>query len=131
VDGRILNANDYFNKQTIPITPRPFDNANQWAGSIGGPVPRTHQKLHFFFDNEGIRLVLPTSTFVYIPSPAFQQAVMANITQVSPAQSSFYKSLFQVYNQASGASHATGIVGSSDPSGCNNQVLVIRGVQFG
>ncbi|HEY6765478.1 MAG TPA: hypothetical protein VI386_11955, partial [Candidatus Sulfotelmatobacter sp.] len=130
-NGRILNANDYFNKQTIPITPRPFDNANQWAGSIGGPVPRTHQKLHFFFDNEGIRLVLPTSTFVYIPSPAFQQAVMANITQVSPAQSSFYKSLFQVYNQASGASHATGIVGSSDPSGCNNQVLVIKGVQFG
>jgi hypothetical protein len=81
--------------------------------------------------NEGIRLVLPTSTFVYIPSPAFQQAVMANITQVSPAQSSFYKSLFQGYNQASGASYATGIVGSSDPSGCNNQVLVIKGVQFG
>lgn len=60
-NGRILNANDYFNKQNSPITPRPFDNANQWAASVGGPVPHTGNSLHYFFDNEGIRLILPTS----------------------------------------------------------------------
>ena len=130
-NGRILNANDYFNKQALPFTPRPFDNANQWAGSIGGPVPHTGDKLHFFFDSEGIRLILPTSNFTHIPSPAFRQAVLANIAQVSPDQSAFYKDLFQIYNQAAGASHATAITGSSDASGCNNQTLTINGEQFG
>src|SRR5438270_12361934 len=32
-NGRIMNANNYFNNQSG--TPRPFDNANQWAASIG------------------------------------------------------------------------------------------------
>lgn len=130
-NGRILNANDYFNKRATPFTPRPFDNANQWAGSIGGPVPHTGDKLHFFFDNEGIRLIFPTSNFAYIPSPAFQQAVLANIAQVSPAQYAFYKNIFQIYNQAPGSSYATAITGSSDASGCNNQTLTINGEQFG
>ncbi|HEX3436071.1 MAG TPA: carboxypeptidase-like regulatory domain-containing protein [Pseudacidobacterium sp.] len=129
-NGRALNANNYFNKQSTPITPRPFDNANQWAASIGGPVPHTHDKLHFFFDNEGIRLVLPTSSFVYIPSQSFQQAVLSNISQASPSQQAFYQNLFNVYNGAKGASQA-GIVSGSDPSGCNNQTPVIQGVQFG
>lgn len=129
-NGRVLNANNYFNKQSAPITPRPFDNANQWADSIGGPIPHTNDRLHFFFDNEGIRLVLPTSNFVYIPSQAFQQAVLNNISQVSPAQLSFYQNLFSVYNNASGAAQA-GTVSGSDPSGCNNQTPVIQGVQFG
>jgi hypothetical protein len=130
-NGRVLNADDYFNKQSSPITPRPFDNANQWGASIGGPIPHTGDKLHFFYDNEGIRLVLPTSSFVYIPSPTFQQAVLNNIAQVSPAQSAFYQNLFKVYNSASGATRATTVVTSSDTSGCNNQTPVIDGVQFG
>lgn len=129
-NGRILNANDYFNKQNSPITPRPFDNANQWATSVGGPVPHTGNSLHFFFDNEGIRLILPTSKFVYIPSASFEQAVLANIAQVSPAQESFYQNLFSVYNGANGAAQA-GQVSSADPSGCNNQTPMIQGVQFG
>jgi hypothetical protein len=129
-NGRVLNANNYFNKQSAPITPRPFDNANQWAVSVGGPVPHTSDKLHFFFDNEGIRLILPTSSFVYIPSPAFQQAVLDNIAQVSPSQLGFYQKLFSVYNHAKGASQA-GTVSGSDPSGCNNQTHVIQGKQFG
>ncbi|MFL6304214.1 MAG: carboxypeptidase regulatory-like domain-containing protein, partial [Candidatus Sulfotelmatobacter sp.] len=129
-NGRVLNANNYFNKQNAPITLRPFDNANQWAASVGGPVPHTSDKLHFFFDNEGIRLVLPTSSFVYIPSKAFQQAVLGNISQVSPAQLNFYQNLFKVYNGAQGAAQA-GTVSGSDPSGCNNQSPVIQGVPFG
>jgi hypothetical protein len=129
-NGRILNANNYFNKQSSPITPRPFDNANQWAASVGGPVPHTNDKLHFFFDNEGIRLILPTSSFVYIPSKTFQQAVLNNIAQVSPAQLSFYQNLFNIYNGARGAAQA-GTVSGADSSGCNNQTPVIHGIQFG
>lgn len=129
-NGRVLNANNYFNKQGTPITPRPFDNANQWAVSIGGPIPHTKDKLHFFFDNEGIRLILPTSSFVYIPSRAFQQAVLNNISLISPQQLSFYQNLFSVYNGAKGASQA-GVVSGGDPSGCNGQTPVIQGVQFG
>jgi hypothetical protein len=129
-NGRTLNANDYFNKQSEPFTPRPFDNANQWATSLGGPIPHAGGKLHFFFDNEGIRLILPTSRFVYIPSPAFQQAVLSNIASVSPSQEAFYKSLFAVYNGAQGAAQA-GTVSGADSSGCNGQAPIIDGVQFG
>jgi len=130
-NGRILNANDYFNKQSSPITDRPFDNANQWAASIGGPVPHFHDKLHFFFDHEGLRIVIPTSNYAYIPSPAFQQAVLSNIASVSPSQTSFYKNLFAIYNNAPGAANATTIAGSSDTTGCNNQALTIAGTAFG
>ena len=129
-NGRVLNADNYFNKQGTPITPRPFDNANQWAVSIGGPVPHSNDKVHYFFDNEGIRLILPTSSFVYIPSKTFQQAVLGNISQVSPSQQNFYQNLFNLYNSAKGASQA-GTVSGADPSGCNNQTPVIQGVQFG
>ena len=34
-NGRVMNANGYFNNQTG--TPRPFDNVNQYAASVGGP----------------------------------------------------------------------------------------------
>jgi len=45
-DGRVLNANDWFNKAFG--NPRPFSIANQWAGSFGGPISKN--KLFFFFD---------------------------------------------------------------------------------
>ena len=39
--------------------PRPSDIAHQWAGSLGGPIKK--DKLFFFFDTEGVRLILPYS----------------------------------------------------------------------
>ena len=47
-----------FNKQTM-VSPRNFDNANQWAGadSVGGPLKKN--KIFGFIDNEsGPRLPL-------------------------------------------------------------------------
>ena len=58
-NGRILNANNWINNATG--SPRPFSNANQWAGSFGGPIKR--DKLFFFFNTEGIGLLLPTGGF--------------------------------------------------------------------
>src|SRR5215469_10112332 len=74
-NGRLLNANDWINNATG--SPRPFSNANQWAGSLGGPIKR--DKLFFFFSTEGIRLVLPFPFTIQLPSPQFQAATLANI----------------------------------------------------
>ena len=69
-NGRVMNANDWFVKQSG--SPRPFVNANQWGVGIGGPIWRDHT---FFFGNyEGIRLVFPTSpTQVYAPSQTYAE----------------------------------------------------------
>src|SRR3989441_11963184 len=71
-NGRALNANSFFNNQNG--APRPFDNANQWAASFGGPIKK--DKTFFFVDTEGLRFVLPTSTNARIPSPKFQAATL-------------------------------------------------------
>jgi hypothetical protein len=76
-NGRLLNANDWFNKHVsnpADVTPRSFDNANQWAAGVGGPIKR--DKTHFFVDYEGLRVILPTRGTVYAPSPAYQTAVL-------------------------------------------------------
>jgi hypothetical protein len=89
-NGRTLNANSYFNNQSG--APRPFDNANQWAASFGGPIKKN--KTFFFVDTEGLRFVLPTSTNVRVPSPQFEAATIANLGNFSPGSVPFYNSLF-------------------------------------
>jgi Carboxypeptidase regulatory-like domain len=53
-NGRALNANNWVNGVLPVPQPRPFEIANQWAGSLGGPIKRG--KLFFFFDSEGLRV---------------------------------------------------------------------------
>jgi len=72
-NGRILNASPYFNNQTPTITPRPFDNVNQWAAGVGGPIKK--DKAFWFVDYEGLRVILPTSSIVTAPSQAYIDAV--------------------------------------------------------
>jgi hypothetical protein len=116
-NGRVLNANDWIdNAQGIP---RPFDIANQWAGSLGGPIAK--DKLFFFFDTEGMHLVLPQPTYVVLPTPAFETATIKNIDKIfgsTSASHKFYKQVFDLYNQTPGASAAQpGNFG--DSLGCN------------
>src|SRR5579864_2998480 len=116
-NGRVLNANDWFNNNTG--TPRAFDNANQWAASVGGPIVK--DKTFFFVDTEGLRLLIPTSTPVNIPSPQFQTAALATIPG---SETTFYNNLFSLYNNAPGASRAT----NSLPSGgCDGTVTLAGG----
>jgi carboxypeptidase family protein len=110
-NGRALNANSFFNNQNG--APRPFVNANQWAASFGGPIKK--DKTFFFVDTEGLRFVLPTSLNVRIPSAQFQAATLANLANVSPASVPFYKSLFNLYQNAPGAGRATPLTNL----GCN------------
>ncbi len=65
-NGSVLNANDYF--ANASNTPRGRAVANQYAGSIGGPIKK--DKLTFFFNYEGLRYALPTNKVVSLPSPA-------------------------------------------------------------
>src|SRR5258708_5266455 len=104
-NGRVFNANDWFNKALG--NPRPFDIANQWAGSFGGPIRK--DKLFFFFDTEGLRVLIPTVAQTLIPSPQFEAATIANIDfrfGAASASDAFYKQLFNLYNAAPGASSA-------------------------
>ncbi|HTW57262.1 MAG TPA: carboxypeptidase regulatory-like domain-containing protein [Terriglobales bacterium] len=116
-NGSNLNANDWFNNNTA--TPRPFDNANQWAASIGGPIVK--DKTFFFVDTEGLRLLIPTAIPVNIPSPQFQAAALATIPS---NEVPFYNSIFNIYNNAPGANRAT----NSLPSGgCDGTVAMAGG----
>jgi hypothetical protein len=101
-NGRAVNANDFINNQTG--TPRPFDNVNQWATSIGGPIVK--DKTFFFWDYEGLRVVLPTSNAAFIPTPQFATAALQNIGNVNPAGLPFFQKAFNLYANAPGAGRA-------------------------
>lgn len=118
-NGRVLNANDWIDN--AEGNPRPFDIADQWAGSLGGPIIK--DRLFFFFDTEGMHLVLPAPTLVVLPSAAFESATIANIDSIFGATSAshnFYQQMFNLYNNTPGARKATsGNFNLQDPTGCN------------
>jgi hypothetical protein len=116
-DGRAMNANNFFNVGTN--TPRPFVNANQYAASFGGPIKK--DKAFFFWNYEGLRVILPTSAQVFVPDPLFQSAIIDNLNAAGLSQSvPFYNQMFGLYNNATGISRA--VKGTptnpSDTSGC-------------
>lgn len=115
-NGRFMNANNFFSNATG--SPRPFANANQWAGAIGGPVVKN--KLFFFVDTEGLRFVLPNVDTVVSPTPAFAAAVLANIGNKQPAELATYQKLFALYANAPGAGSA---VPFANTTGCDHLVL--------
>jgi hypothetical protein len=121
-NGSAFNANDWFLNHAGD--PKNFSNANQWAGSFGGPIKK--DKAFFFFNTEGLRVVVPVSTAVAFPSQAFQTATIANLQNKDgfPANSAtvaFYQNIFNLYNNAKGAANAVPGAGplSTDPLGCN------------
>ena len=131
-DGRTMNANNFFNVGTD--TPRPFVNANQYAASFGGPIIKN--KAFFFWNYEGLRVILPTSAQVIIPAngslagtASFEDAILDNLCQGTCVTGSstalnqsapFYTNMFNLYNTAEGVSRAVSGVPSnlSDPTGC-------------
>jgi hypothetical protein len=116
-NGRVLNANDWFNNNSD--TPRPFANSNMWAGRIGGPIKK--DKVFFFYDNEGMRYVLPGGGTHYIPSPQFASATLANIAATQPAELPFYQNFFKLYAGATGAARATPVTTNDDSAlGCGD-----------
>lgn len=115
-NGRVLNANNWFNNHSTPTVPRAFDNANQWSAALGGPI--IHDKTFFFVDYEGLRVLLPTNTPVNIPSPQFQAATLAGVGANNPGELPFYQNIFNIYNGAAGAAGAGPLPGGD--TGCGD-----------
>jgi hypothetical protein len=105
-NGDILNANDFFSKESG--TPRGRAVANQYAASIGGPIKR--DKVTVFFNTEGLRYSLPTNVVTSIPSSAMQTYVLNNVPSSSLP---YYQDLFKLYNAASGLSRAVPVTNGS------------------
>ena len=91
----MLNANDFFNNATA--TDRPHAVSNEWADSVGGPIIKN--KLFFFFDNEGLRYVLPSGGPVFIPTPDFANFVLNNLKATNPAAVPLYHDRVQSVHQ--------------------------------
>ncbi|HSU57857.1 MAG TPA: TonB-dependent receptor [Bryobacteraceae bacterium] len=116
-NGRVMNANDFFNNATG--TARPFSISNEWADSIGGPILKN--KLFFFVDNEGLRYVLAAGGPVYIPTSDFASFVSKNIAMTNPAATPFYTTALGLYAGSSGTARATPVTSALDPYlGCGD-----------
>jgi hypothetical protein len=100
--GRALTANDPLNKAAG--NPRPFENNNQWAASIGGPIKK--DKAYFFVNTEGIRYIFGSIQPVSVPTPAFESFVQGNVPG-DPATQAFYATIFKLYNGSVGTHNPT------------------------
>ncbi len=113
--GSAVDANAWYNGAALNngvAQPTPFNNNNQWAASLGGPIKKN--KLFFFVDTEGIRYIVPTTTTVYVPTPLFAQQTLANMATVDPGSLGLYNKMFNLY---SGAKGNPNINSSSLPAG--------------
>ncbi|HZD50261.1 MAG TPA: carboxypeptidase-like regulatory domain-containing protein, partial [Silvibacterium sp.] len=121
-NGSSLNANDFFNNQTG--TKKNFDNVNQWAAAIGGPI--WHDKSFFFFNYEGLRLVLPTSAAVYAPDASYEAQTLANLAATGHSDEiAGYTNIFNLYNNAPGRANA--VVSTPDDSSGGYGTVLFRG----
>ena len=129
-NGSILNAADYFTNATAG-NHKPRSTVNHFGGSVGGPI--VHDKLFFFFDSEWVRIALPIVTPTIVPSAAFQQYVLQQLSggQASGCGSNpnasclFYQQMFSLYSNTSGT--PTAILGcplGAAGDGCANRQSV-------
>ena len=142
-NGSVLNAADYFTNAT-PGNRKPGATVNHFGGSLGGPI--RHDKLFFFFDSEWVRIALPIVTPTTVPTAAFQQYVLqqlslggtdtvtGSIYPAAPQSVAFYQKMFSLYGNTSGSPLA--VLGcpfdvgggppatSNDGNGCANRQSV-------
>ncbi|HTW30891.1 MAG TPA: carboxypeptidase-like regulatory domain-containing protein [Candidatus Sulfotelmatobacter sp.] len=117
-NGALLNAADYFTN-AVPGRYKPGSTVNHFGGSLGGPIRRN--KLFFFFDSEWVRIALPIITPTIVPTAAFQSYVLG---QLPAQQVPFYRQMFSLYGNTSGAPYAMDGCPLGSGSGCANQQSV-------
>jgi hypothetical protein len=133
-NGSILNGQNYFlhsNDSPGNIAKKPRDVFNQFGGSVGGPVIRN--KLFFFAHYEGIRIALPIVKETTLPTPAYQQYVLAQLATggtdpvtgtvfpAQPAEIPFYKNLFSLLPAPGGSPVAITGCPLNNGNGCAAQ----------
>ena len=64
---------------------KPFNNANQWAASFGGPIKK--DKLFFFVNTEGLRVLIPVPATIAVPSTGFEGSTVQNLTALGDTAS--------------------------------------------
>src|ERR1700733_12177971 len=108
-NGSRLNAADYFTNATLGNN-KPRATVNHFGGSVGGPI--ASDKLFFFFDSEWVRIALPIVTPTIVPSAAFQQYVLNQLSMGQPTGCGssganenclLYQSMFKLYGNTTGA----------------------------
>src|SRR6202051_1759433 len=110
-NGSKFNAADFFTNATAG-NHKPRSTVNHFGGSLGGPI--IHDKLFFFFDSEWVRIALPIVSATTVPTPAFQDYVLAQLPrggvdsitgsayQPAPELVPFYQKLFSLYGNTAG-----------------------------
>ena len=110
-NGSALNAADFFTNAT-PGNHKPRSTVNHFGGSSGGPIVR--DKLFFFFDSEWVRIALPIVTPTTVPTTAFQQYVLEQLSlggtdsvtgsvyPAAPQLVPFYQKMFSLYQNTNG-----------------------------
>jgi hypothetical protein len=143
-NGSRLNAADFFTNSTAGGH-QPRSTVNHFGGNLGGPI--LHDKLFFFFDSEWVRIALPIVTPTTVPTPAFENYVLARLLiggvdaitgSVYPAEPQlvpFYQKMFSLYRNTAGTPLAilgcpfssTGTLAPGSPpdgNGCANRQSV-------
>jgi outer membrane receptor protein involved in Fe transport len=122
-NGDVMNSKDWF----AGANPKLFSNANQWAGSLGGPIKKG--KAFFFFNTEGLRVILPVTfpAATQVPTPSFEAATLANLTTLGLQNSiPFYNQMFSIYNTAA-AGHTLTLLSCTGAHGLAPTVVTSDG----
>jgi len=108
-NGSAMNANNFFLNANGQHKPR--SNVNEFGASLGGPLVK--DKLFFFSDLEGVRLVLPDVLTSTLPTPAYENYVLQQLplggtdpvlgTQLppQPAEVPLYQNMFKLLGDTS------------------------------
>src|SRR5260370_483002 len=108
-NGSPMNANNFFLNANGQRKPR--SNVNEFGASLGGPILK--DKLFFFTDLEGVRLVLPVVLTSTLPTSAYQAYVFQQLPMggtdtlrggmlpPQPAEMQFYKNMFSLIGDTS------------------------------
>ena len=126
-NGSLLNAADYFTN-AVPGRYKPRSTVNHFGGSVGGPI--AHDKFFFFFDSEWVRIALPIVTPTIVPSLAFQQYVLGQLSGgqtadcASNPSCAFYRQMFNLYGNSGGTAYQIDGCPLAAGYGCANQQSV-------
>src|SRR5882724_2166537 len=114
-NGSAMNARNFFNNLK-GITKKPRSNVNEFGASVGGPIVKN--KLFFFTEFEGIRIVLPTTFTSTLSTAAYQTYVLQQLPlggndtvlpfppfsplPPQPGEVQLYKNMFSLMGDTSG-----------------------------